>query len=340
MSAFIKGRTTIAQRIEKVPALEFPTILICFDPATKLSVTKKYGFVNKNDIFKKNVKNSTLSEVFDNVTFLLNRDVQIKNYNGEILKEGLNIIQEYHGNEKSLHFNLEHIRTFTFGTCQKLEPKFEVTSAPIRIRISIILNQSIDVTDMPESFDLLFLSNQTWLGILDSIWPQIVPQRFKVEFKKEYTTFLLKTTDQYFQSDKKDIEHCVIYFFQKRNCSYLCNILSFPKLPPCQTAEHNSCMTKGLWDEEEYLDCYKTDKVTSYALHDRMETPLYSDRNVYETEIFIGIFTMEKVIKEEVLVLTLPDLIGSIGGSLGMFFGFSMSTSIFYWLNKMFNKLF
>ena len=40
----MKGRTTITRRVETVNSLEFPTITICFDPATKLSVAKKYGF--------------------------------------------------------------------------------------------------------------------------------------------------------------------------------------------------------------------------------------------------------------------------------------------------------
>ena len=44
METFMKGRTTITRRVETVKSLEFPTITICFDPATKLSVAKKYGF--------------------------------------------------------------------------------------------------------------------------------------------------------------------------------------------------------------------------------------------------------------------------------------------------------
>ena len=48
----------------------------------------------------------------------------------------------------------------------------------------------------------------------------------------------------------------------------------------------------------------------------------------------IHIQTMTKDIREEVDVITTSGLIGSIGGSLGMFFGFSFSGYALYLLDK------
>ena len=48
----------------------------------------------------------------------------------------------------------------------------------------------------------------------------------------------------------------------------------------------------------------------------------------------IGIFSFFKLVKEEIDVITFADLIGSLGGSLGMFFGFSISTCVIYLLDK------
>ena len=67
----MKGRTTITRRVETVNSLEFPTITICFDPATKLSVAKKYGFKSINDKFLRDVPNVSLSKVFDEITYEL-----------------------------------------------------------------------------------------------------------------------------------------------------------------------------------------------------------------------------------------------------------------------------
>ena len=49
--------------------------------------------------------------------------------------------------------------------------------------------------------------------------------------------------------------------------------------------------------------------------------------------------SMTKEIKEEIDIITLSDLIGSVGGSLGMFFGFSMLASAFYFMEKYIMKI-
>ena len=43
---------------------------------------------------------------------------------------------------------------------------------------------------------------------------------------------------------------------------------------------------------------------------------------------------MSKEVKEEILVITTQDMIGSVGGSLGMFFGFSMYTFVIFLIDK------
>ena len=59
-----------------------------------------------------------------------------------------------------------------------------------------------------------------------------------------------------------------------------------------------------------------TKKATYYSLNYRKENPYHKDKNTLKTDVYIGITSMQKVIKEEVFVLTLQDLIGSVGGSL------------------------
>ena len=48
---------------------------------------------------------------------------------------------------------------------------------------------------------------------------------------------------------------------------------------------------------------------------------------------------MAKEIREEVDVITMSELIGSVGGSLGMFFGFSISAYILKMVDTIFNCL-
>ena len=58
--------------------------------------------------------------------------------------------------------------------------------------------------------------------------------------------------------------------------------------------------------------------------------------NKSRTSVIISFLmkTMMKEEKEEVKILTTPDLIGSIGGSLGMFFGFALVPNVNYIIDK------
>ena len=52
--AFASGRSTIATQNVEAEVLEFPTLTFCFDPATKASVSQKYGFTDvyfRNHLF-------------------------------------------------------------------------------------------------------------------------------------------------------------------------------------------------------------------------------------------------------------------------------------------------
>ena len=93
------------------------------------------------------------------------------------------------------------------------------------------------------------------------------------------------------------------------------------------------------WNSEDFFQCYKTQSATTYDLLQRIENPHHKNITFDTTDINIGMYNMEKEIQEEVLILTLQDLIGSVGGSLGMFFGFSISGSLFYCFS-FFNKRF
>ena len=77
MEAYLSGRSTVTQWFENPETLTFPTITICLHPATKLSVSQKYGFTSIHDKFWKKKTNGSLVKVFDEVTYQLNEDFQL-----------------------------------------------------------------------------------------------------------------------------------------------------------------------------------------------------------------------------------------------------------------------
>ena len=140
MMSFVKSRTTITSRmLENSPDIEFPTLTFCLLPATKLSVTKSYGFQNDNEKFYKEIPNSTLHQRLDELTYQLNRDFEIRSFYGEDkMKIGLQNIQEKE-TKIEFPFDLRPIRTYSHGTCYQLIPQFNVEDAPLRIKLRITL---------------------------------------------------------------------------------------------------------------------------------------------------------------------------------------------------------
>ena len=65
------------------------------------------------------------------------------------------------------------------------------------------------------------------------------------------------------------------------------------------------------------------------------EDPIYG---INVTQLQISSASKTKQIMEEIDVITLSGLIGSIGGSLGMFFGFSITSYLSFVIEKLTKK--
>ena len=82
MSDFIKGRTTVTSRIEKVESLEPPTVTICLNPPYKPSKLISFGLDEINilllDVYGKELfRNQTAEEILDLFGYKLGRDFRI-----------------------------------------------------------------------------------------------------------------------------------------------------------------------------------------------------------------------------------------------------------------------
>ena len=334
MATFMKGRTTTTRRVEMAKSIEFPTLTICLNPPTKLSVAKKYGFTDRNAKINMD-SNLNLPKVFDEMAYQLNSDFTIMNFNGQKVNLGLNNIEGFYIPNKTFQFEAGFIRTYHYGTCIKLEPKFKMTFAPIQFSLVIQLNSSLKAMDRPESMLFLFTSGKSWLGILDSVWPQFKPLKAEVNFVKEYTHLNIQPEEEHFFNYKSnDPAHCLKKMLEGQNCSKPCTLTSIPGVPICQTSKEYQCAWNGTWSTDTYYHCLMPQKAMTYTLLDRVENAYHKDRNTLETGVYIGIATLKKVIKEEVFLLNWQDLIGSVGGSLGLFFGFSFSATIVTCIKK------
>ena len=119
MSDFFKKRTTVTSRLEKVKALEPPTMTFCLEPPLKPSAFSPYKLKTAKEILNYDSPNETLGQRFDKVSYKMGTDFTIV-YNLTALNgrsdEGL--LLETNGS-----FDVLPIQTNYLGTCYKVQPQ-------------------------------------------------------------------------------------------------------------------------------------------------------------------------------------------------------------------------
>ena len=336
--AFVSKRSTIASRYLEANVFEFPTITICLHPATKLSVSKKYGFKDMYNKFYVESSNATFSERFDELSYILNKDFVIQDYKGQNLQVGSNVMADPYLFRK-ISFDITALRTYFYGTCYKLQPTTEIFNLPSRMLFKVILNQDLDEMDRPNSVILHLTSNKTWLGVVDNMWPQFEPLTVKVMMHEEFTQFRISITEKYYQEKAIDNKKCLKDVLLSTNCSNPCFLTSYGDLPPCETVDQFNCMYMDLFSTNDFRNCHKTNLATTYKLNQRIDNPPHQTINQSRTLIYVALWNNMIEVQEEVPLLTPELFVGSIGGSLGLLFGFSISGSLFFFIQLLINKV-
>ena len=332
MSDFFKRRTTEARQTD-VPTivLEPPTITICLKPTLKTSVAKEYGVAtnDEGDFLFKNIP-------FEEIGYVLNRDYQMELGYGA--RSDFWIYEKVKVHEGTLmisgkEFQVDSIQTLIHGLCYKVQPQFQITQVPFSFRLFIKSNSSLKDIDQPQKIILFLTSNNTWQGIIGSDWPHFEPTKLTIGINTYYW-YVAKSTEYQFQKGIENSEDCWEEQIKYFNCPTKCIFLSLaPQLPQCNTSQDIRCFFKEAYRGNAHTICNQKKRGLTYngELHKIERFEESSD----ETSRFTIYFqTMTKEIREEVDVITLSALIGSVGGSLGMFFGFSFSAYALYLLDR------
>ena len=336
---FFEKRTTVTTKFEEAQALEFPTLTFCIHPAGKTSVAEKFGLNNFADIFvKKASSNLSITQRFGAISYELTQDFEITVQASYLvtskqttLKLGLT---NFTFHNQTWRFDTKPLRTYFMGTCYKVQPLFEVkNSMPLYWRVIMKVNNSMD---QPKGLYLYLTSNQTWNGIPFQRWPRYHPTKLILPFQQgDFNKIFWRVVQQKYQSGVQNTSQCLNEGLQKYgNHGQYCQFFSDGfDLPTCQsTADLQKLMVEVL-AEQWYSDCFKLKQATTYHV-EHIEPQSYKQPNVSFLLFNIELNSMEQEIREEIPIITSQALIGSVGGSLGMFFGFSISTSFIYFLNK------
>ena len=333
MTDFFKGRTTVTSRLQKASELEPPTITICLDPPFKTSVAKIYDFASKYDIFAKDVPNTTYEERFENLSYNLIESLQIKLsccvFDGKqvVLNLGTNGI-------KDQWFDVKPLQTVRHGTCYTILPRDQVRQLPWYAEL-YLSTFNVSKIDQPKQFIIYLTSNNTYQNIATGDWPNFVPSEAKIDVQASYDIDL-KPTEYLFNQGIESSEKCWMNEIADSTCQSKCRFTSFaPLLPMCKTLEDLLCILDFAYTNNVYSRCNRKKRGLTFIGQMDRDTR-FKKSNM--TRVGMGLWSMTKEIREEVDIITLPGLIGSVGGSLGMFFGFSIANYLLFWTDILIDR--
>ena len=201
-----------------------------------------------------------------------------------------------------------------------------------KIHIWIIPTIKKNHTDYPQGFQLYLTSNETWHGVIRDQWQRFKPTQKVVKFGQKWD-IRLRTVEWIFEDGVEHSTWCHTKLLQyNANCSFLCDMFSSSNLPTCQTYEEYACMYHQYWLWRlGRRDCLRHKMAKTFDPNYRLWD---ASTQHYTSYLRLSFESKETEIIEEIDVISLANLLGSIGGSLGMFFGFSISGYVICLLDK------
>ena len=136
-----------------------------------------------------------------------------------------------------------------------------------------------------------------------------------------------------------EFEKCIIEkLATDANCTTLCYPIIYNFLPdyqPCNSSDDFACMYYFLLNPDwRYLryECLKSKKSVQYKANFFQSSKIQTNGTGF---VFVYYFDKgTKDVKEEVQIVTAGNFIGSVGGSLGLFLGFSCFTYLSGFIDK------
>ena len=356
---FMAKDTTYKRVIyENEDGIMCPAITLCFDPPLKKTIIQLYNlsttlygsFVE----FKQDHPNTTVEQIFYESTFILGKDFKMKMSNYEYklteLQEGNNNSIAISENEQGM-VQVERIYGWPAGLCYKVLPKFKLQTK-FYLFITLTFTDSLAKVNKPKKVKTFITSNSNSYGVIGGAWVEgdvyytsiSVHKAAKmgrvslkaVGYKAHPSTSVCSKSLSYYE--------CVgTNFLRKehfKNCSNFCvpiiwksiiKLVTNETFTICETFKENYCMATLMdyFFTHESRQCQESCEILKYSGKKVSDGTYYSGSNV---ELAI-LFTSANLIEyEEYLIYDWIGMIGSIGGSLGLFIGFSFRDFLTYFI--------
>ena len=235
----------------------------------------------------------------------------------------------------------KEIATYSYGMCS-LTTFSDIVKPNIQWKMNVKFKRTLDT----KGFKIFVSSPDILHGLFIDEWPydKLILDGFETSFDVGKYAFmnLLASEVQYLtaSSSYNDPDECIQDFMNSTQCSFKCFPIVFNYLgfPPCTTKAEVGCMFSYLYGERkmQLYDCMKPKKSDIY----RFSEKTYNEPQPQNDSMQVK-FVFQSNIKtyyEQVYVVSFTSFIGNVGGSLGLFFGFSFFAVFFDCIDKIFRR--
>ena len=324
---FLKGSTTFTSRAQEVEHFDMPVLILCFQPRYNLNT-----YLRKDEYL-------LMTEFLDSTNYKLGEDVVIGFGHTDINAQKKQLILGRNCDD-NLCINVSSIQTMTYGLCYILESKQKLTPNQF---IYITIQRKLGKQEKPDKVDLFMASPESWYGITTEAWPYLTLEKHTFEFNASALIWMdMYVKQKTYQKGHSSIKNCLKNHLSAYNCTHICIpfFLSYLNhLPACLTNEETKCMYKywAFADDfniyTQFKQCLKPLTTTLYEANPvQLEGQVNATNSV---DLLFGYASNEMEIKEEALMIGTSTYIGSVGGSLGLFLGFSFFTYLSCCIDKL-----
>ena len=249
-------------------------------------------------------------------------------------------------------FALQEIINYDHQLCYKLIPKFQMKEESFAITFDF--NSQLPKQDIPKMLNVYVTSFQNSFGIHLNVWKESEEflvhfeinssKSYELKLKSEQTNFIANedkcsTEKSYYQCIGQEIlkfKYCYPLYYKD-----LVTLAAHQNLTICQTFLENSQMKSKLF--EFLIESNSFQKCKPFCSFYGYKGKISQRQGGFASEIggsnsvtFIYSWqSTDLMISQEYLVYDIIGIIGSIGGSLGLFLGFSFLEFIIGILNNL-----
>ena len=325
---------------------EMPTTVLCFAPFGKKSVLTKYNISMHNMVyadFQDEILDLSWNEFSNDVLYVLLKDFNIT-FKSKVLLYGVNNIQD------GQNIILEKLLTVWSGLCYKITLDYFTYD---RVGFELVFDASIASEDIPLP-EIYITSEDNAYGILGYGWVNGEELKFGLEgYEQDFKLYASKRTflNVSFVDDQTRAKKlCSKYLSgicewknisndEYKYCNNTCLAMTMPPSSKAASKLFSECVTlsdyvcmKWTFNSIMYAiveNCPKHCSATEF--NGKRTFILHSNEDTKNSFIWYYVFSSKEIqVNEEYFLYDETGLIGAIGGTLGLFIGFSFRDIIGY----------